>query len=119
MIYRFTIEGLSSSAYFDVPVNKEYDLDNYRFVRFSSNKSSKIVTRFFKDEVCLGGKPSSSSIIDGLGFFDVGYQQWDEFELFNKSIIYEFFKKDYGIIMLYPNHIAYTHDRKKTEILDL
>lgn len=119
MIYRFIIHGYNDVGYFDIPVKTKLDMDNHMFIRFRSDKSSKIVSRFYKDVICQGGKPSSCPIIDELGFFDAGYQHWTEFESFNKSIIYEYFMRDFGIIELYPNHIAYTHDRNESEIIDL
>ena len=119
MNYRFIIYGYNDVGYFDIPVKTKLDMANYSYLRFSSNKSSKIVSKFYKDEICQGGRPSSSPLIDELGFFDAGYQQWSEFESFNKSVIYEYFFRDFGIIELYPLHIAYTHDRNKSEIIDL
>lgn len=118
MIYRFVIRDFDS-AYFDIPVKARLNLDNYMFIRFSSDKSSKIVLRFYKDIVCQGGKPSSNSLIEKTGFFDAGNEDWIDFESFNKSIVYDFSVRDYDLIVLTPNHVGYTHDINKSRIIDL
>lgn len=89
------------------------------YIRFSSDKSSKIVFKFYKDEICQGGKPINSSIIRDVGFFDAGYEYWAEFEFFNKSIIYDYHVSDYDIIKIRPLHVGYTHDINNSMILDI
>ena len=119
MVYRFILKGYYDVAYFDIPVKKKLEFANYMYIRFSSDKSSKIVFKFYKDEICQGGKPINSSIIRDVGFFDAGYEHWTEFESFNKRIIYDYSVKDYGIIELSPLHVGYTHDINNSKILDL
>lgn len=119
MTYRFIIYEYHDASYFDIPVKTNINLADFNYIRFSSDKSSKIVFKFYKEKVCKGGKPSSSSLIESLGFFDAGNQDWSDFEYFNKSIIYSFFKKEYDIIELMPYHVGYTFSINKLQILDL
>ena len=118
MTYRFIINGCYDCGYFDIRVNKRIEYTNYMYIRFSSDKSSKIVCRFYKDDVCKGGKPADNSVIDKIGFFDAGYQNWTEFEFFIKDIIYDYYIRDYDIIELNPLHVGYANIIK-TKILDL
>ena len=119
MTYRFIIYGYQDASYFDISVKTKLNLDNYMYIRFSTDKSSKIVFKFYKDKICQGGNPSSSTLIERLGFFDAGNQDWNDFESFNKSVVYDFGVRDYDIIELIPNHVGYTHDINKSRILDL
>ena len=119
MIYRFIINKYTDAGYFDISFKNKLDLANNGYIRFSSDKSSKIVFRFYRDEICHGEKPSSCPIIDELGFFDAGYQRWTEFESFNKSVIYDYSLRDFGIIELYPHHVAYTFELNESKIIDL
>ena len=119
MIYRFFIYGYNEASYFDIPVKTKLDFSNYMFIRFSSDKSSKIVFRFYKNIVCQGGKPSSSPLIESIGFFDAGCEDWADFKSFSNSIVYDFGVKDHDVIELIPNHVGYTHEINKSRIIDL
>ncbi len=119
MTYRFIIYKYHEASYFDIPVKTKINFSNFHYIRFSSEKNSKIVVKFYKDKVCKGGNPSSSALIDSLGFFDAGNQDWSDFEYFSKSVVYSFFKKEFDIIELMPHHVGYTFSIDKSQILDL
>lgn len=116
---RFIIKGYYDVSYFDIPVKANFDLGNKKYIRFSSYESSKIVFKFYKDEVCQGGKPSPGSVLSYTGFFTCGYKHWTDFESFNKSIVYKFTVGDNGIIKLEPQDIGETYNIDNSDILDL
>ena len=119
MTYRFILKEYNDCAYFDIQVKNKLEFANHMYIRFSSDKCSKIVFKFYKDEICQGGKPINSSIIREIGFFDAGYEHWTEFESFNKSIIYDYHVRDFDIIEIHPLHVGYTHDINNSKILDI
>lgn len=119
MIYRFIVKGYYDCAYFDIQVKAKLDLQNYQYVRFSSYESAKVVFKFYKEEVCQGGKPSKGSILSKTSFFDAGYKHWTEFESYNKSIVYQFCINNDRIIVLNPLNYSESYNLNESEILDL
>ena len=119
MIYIFIVKGYYDCAYFDIQVKAKLDLENYQYVRFSSYESAKVVFKFYKEEVCQGGKPSKGTILSKTSFFDAGYKHWTEFESYNKSIVYQFSINNDRIIVLNPLNYSESYNLNESEILDL
>jgi hypothetical protein len=113
------MKGFYEVSYFDVQVKEKLDLDNNKYIRFSSYQNSKILFKFYKEEVCQGGKPSKGSVIKDTGFFDSGNQHWTQFEPFVKRIVYQHSINENGLIELTPLHIRETYNLDNSGILDL
>lgn len=103
---RIRIKGYYDVATFEPAPVKDTGQRGCEYMRFVSNENVKRLFDFYKNEMQQGEKPNGCntgrSHIAATGFFDRGYQHWNEFKTFIPHIIYKATVIDKGLIEISP-----------------
>ena len=103
---RIRIKGYYDVATFELAPVKDTGQRGCQYMRFVSNENVKRLYDFYKYEMQQGEKPSGCNVgrshIAATGFFDRGYQHWNEFKAFIPRIIYKATVIDKGLIEISP-----------------
>lgn len=87
------IKDYYECATFELAPVKDTGQRNCEYIRFRSNENVKKLFNFYKNEMQQGEKPNGCNVgrshIANTGFFDCGYQHWNEFKDYIPRIVYK------------------------------
>lgn len=107
----FNFKNYYEDCSFEIKVDDNIDITQYKFIRFVSLQAQKAVFNFYKEEMQQGNKITTLnlgySFIKGTGFFDVypSNSSWATFKKHFNSIVLYTFEMSEDAIWLSPIHI--------------
>lgn len=100
------IKGYYDVATFEIAPVKDTGKRGREYMRFVSNENVKRLYDFYKNEMQQGEKPNGCNVgrshIADTGFFDRGYQHWNEFKAYIPRIIYKVTLIDKNLLEITP-----------------
>lgn len=103
---RARIKGYYEIASFELAPVKDTGKRGCKYLRFVSTENVNILFKFYKDEMQQGLKPKGCNLgrsrIAETGFFELGYEHWNEFKKYIPHILYRVTLVDDQLIELSP-----------------